>query len=78
MHGPSLSCSQAFGLSLWGYVKDQVYSLGVIMLEALKARTTVATADITKDMLQLVCQQADLRWGVCRARDDTHCKVFRI
>jgi hypothetical protein len=73
---PSYPALRPLGFVLWGYIKDQVYSFIVIILEELKARTTVAPADITKDMLQRVCQQVDLRWDVRRARHGTHCKLF--
>jgi hypothetical protein len=39
---------------LWGYVKDQVYSKKVNMLDELKAWITAEIADVTKAMLQSV------------------------
>jgi hypothetical protein len=39
---------------LWGYVKDQVYSKKVNMLDNLKAWITAEIANVTKGMLQSV------------------------
>jgi hypothetical protein len=61
---------------LWGYVMEQTYRQRVNMLHELKAWITAATANVTKDMLQLVWQEVDYRWDVCRATDGAHCRVF--
>jgi hypothetical protein len=43
-----------FDFFLWGYVKDQVYSQRVNMLDELKAWINAAIVHVTKDMLEHV------------------------
>jgi hypothetical protein len=51
---------------LWGFVKDELYSQRVNMLDELKARITATVTNRTEDY----------RWDIFTTADDTHCKVF--
>jgi hypothetical protein len=76
---PSFSISYAFGVFLWGDVKDHmyVYSEGVNTLDELKAEITAKTANFTRDMLERVWQELNCRGDVSRTTDGAHCHVFR-
>lgn len=68
----SFTASHAFGLFVWGYVKDQVHRQRVSMLD----ENTAATAYVIKAMLQSSWQEVDYVQDVCRAKDGAHCEVF--
>jgi hypothetical protein len=69
---------RSLDLFLWAYVKNYVHSLIFFLLDELIARSTVPTADVTKDMSQRAWQQVGLRWDVCRTTDATHCKTVSL
>jgi hypothetical protein len=48
---PTFSWFYALNFFLRGYVKDHVYSRKVNTLDELKVLITIATANVTKDML---------------------------
>jgi hypothetical protein len=73
---PSFSWSFAFKRSVLDYVKDQVYSQSVNMVDELKAWITAAIANVSEYMLECIWQEADYKCGVCRAVDGVHCEVF--
>jgi hypothetical protein len=58
-------------------MKDHEYRQRVNTLDELKARITVAIADVTMDMLQRVCQETAYTWGAYRVTDTAHSEVFR-
>jgi hypothetical protein len=45
---------------LWGYVKNQVYSQRVNMLDEFKAQITAANADITKGIVTACLARGEL------------------
>ena len=58
--------------SLWGYVKDKVFSTPVPDITNLKARITDAFATITEDMLGNTWREIDYRLDVLRATKGAH------
>jgi hypothetical protein len=56
LHGPLILLILCICF-LWGYMKDQLHSQRVNMLDELEAWITAAIANVTKDMLQLVWQE---------------------
>jgi hypothetical protein len=72
LHSPDLL---HLDFSIWGYVKDQVFSQRVNTMDVPKALITAAIANVTNDMLQSVWQWVDCRLyiHVCRATYGVHC-----
>jgi len=62
--------------SLWGYVKDKVFSTPVLDITNLKARITDAFSTITEDMLENTWKETGYRLDVLRATKGAHVEVY--
>ena len=64
--------------SLWGYVKDRVFSTPVPDITNLKARITDVFATITEDMLENTWREIDYRLDVLRATNEYMLKCTNV
>jgi len=62
--------------SLWGYVKDKVFSAPVPDITNLKARITDVFATVTEDMLENTWRETNYRLDVLRTTKGAHVEVY--
>ena len=73
-HGRRISSPLFF--SLWGYVKDKLFSTQVPDIRNLKARITDSFATIIEDMLENKWREIHYRFVVPHATKAAHAEVY--